>query len=136
LSYIHQREICSCFLFYDLCCYRLTPLVLIWNDWDERLIRRSFLLSFKKNLYIYRKFIDYYMRREWTWLLTSNRLMMHRKKNDEFYIKKINDMMMRSTKPTLKSLDIIDNEKSWIKYKTMLRYRFSRIQQETFCRNI
>ena len=26
--------------------------------------------------------------------------MMHRKKNDEFYIKKINDMMMRSTKPT------------------------------------
>ncbi len=34
------------------------------------------------------------------------------KKNDEFYIKKINDMMMRSTKPTFKSLYIIDNEKS------------------------
>jgi len=36
------------------------------------------------------------------------------KKNDEFYIKKINDMMMRSTKPTFNSLDIIDNERNRI----------------------
>ncbi len=39
------------------------------------------------------------------------------KKNDEFYIKKINDMMMRSTKPTFKPLYIIDNESSRIEYK-------------------
>ena len=31
--------------------------------------------------------------------------------NDEFCIKKINDMMMRSTKPTFRSLDLIDNER-------------------------
>ena len=46
--------------------------------------------------------------------------MMHRKKNDEFYIKKINDMMMRSTKPTFKPLYIIDNESSRIEYKILV----------------